>query len=220
MDLQKKIPPSRILKTVPPAKIKKDLERYRALAIELGADTAAVIPTREISIDERVRAKCQIPLCKHYGGNFNCPPYAPDLDFMRRVLRRYRHAILFSVKGPTADFAGENRKRGIKDNPARLRLFQICSKIESTAFYDGYYLALALGQGPCKTLWCLDQPCAALQPGGSCRYPLKTRLSVESVGIDVFKLVAGRGWDIFPCGERVDESKLPHVLLVGLILVC
>jgi predicted metal-binding protein len=219
MTLKEKLTPSRIPKTIPPAKIKKDLERYRKMALELGADTAVVIPAKSIPIDERVRAKCQIPKCPHYGGNSNCPPLAPTVDFMRKVIRRYRYGVLFAVKGPTADFVGKSKKVGLKDNPSRLRLFEICTELESTAFYDGYRLALALGQGPCKTLWCLDQPCAAIQPGGSCRFPLKTRLSMESVGIDVFKVVADQGWEIFPCGARVDETKVPHILLTGLVLI-
>ncbi len=218
--LKHKIAPSKILERVPARKIKEDLKRYRAMAVELGADTAEIIPTNQIVIDERVRAKCQIPNCIYFGTNSNCPPYAPALEFMRKFIGRYRYGILFSVKGNTGDFIGHDRKRGIHENPARRQLFQICAEIESTAFYNGYPLTVSLGTGPCKSFWCTDQPCQGLQPGAGCRFPLKARISMEATGIDVFKLVSHHGWDIYPCGERVENEKLPHIRLVGLALIC
>ena len=104
-------------------------------------------------------------------------------------------------------------------NQAKTILNTICSEIESRAFYEGYHLALALGQGPCKSYWCPDQSCSALEPGGTCRFSLKARTSVEAVGIDAFSMAAKRGWEIYPCGARVEPDKLPHVLLIGLILI-
>jgi len=221
MDLfDRKLEPHRIVDVIPATKIREDLERYKGRALELGADTAEIIPTNEISIDERVRAKCQIPNCIYFGTNFNCPPYAPDLDFMRKFVGRYKYGVLFSVKGETADFIGKNRKRGVNENPARLLLFQICAELESTAFYEGYHLAISLGAGPCKSFWCTKEPCSALQPGAGCRFPLKARISLEACGMDVFKLISHYGWAIYPCGERVAPEKLPHTRLVGLALIC
>jgi predicted metal-binding protein len=216
----KKKASNKILDIIPAAKIQEDLERYKRMALELGADTAEVIPTNVISIDERVRAKCQIPNCIYFGTNLNCPPYAPDINFMRKFVSKYRYGVLFSVKGNTMDFIGKNRKRGVHENPARLLLFQICAEIESTAFYDGYHLTIALGTGPCKSFWCTNEPCSGIQPGAGCRFPLKARISLEACGMDVFKLVSHYGWSIYPCGERVDPEKLPHIRLVGLALVC
>lgn len=42
---------------------------------------------------------------------------------------------------------------------------------------------------------------------------------MEALGLDAFSMAARQGWEIYPCGERVDPDALPHVLLVGLILV-
>jgi len=214
------IRPRRIEPQVESSRLTADLERYRLMAIEIGAADAAVIPSGEIPVDERVRAKCMYPKCTFYGNNFNCPPHAPDLDFTRRLVARYTHGILFCVKGKTSDFTGTDfLKREARKNPAKLILNTVCCEIESHAFYDGYPFALALGQGPCKSFWCPDQPCAALEPGGTCRFPLKSRSSVEALGIDAYSMAAGRGWEIYPCGKRVEASGLPHVLLIGLVLV-
>lgn len=212
--------PRRIGLRVSPPRLPVDLDRYRQLALDFGAADAAVISSRDIPVDERVRAKCMYPKCTFYGNNINCPPHAPELEFIRKLIAQYTFGILFCVKGETADFTGSDfLKRPARKNPAKLVLNTVCSEIESRAFYDGYPFALALGQGPCKTFWCPDQPCAALEPGGVCRFPLKSRSSVEALGIDAYSMAAGRGWEIYPCGTRVEASALPHVLLIGLILI-
>lgn len=200
--------------------IGRDLERYRCMALEMGAGGAAVVPAREIIISEKVRAKCIYPKCEFYGTSLNCPPHAPDLPFMRKLIRRYRSAILFHVKGETPDFAGPVSEGGKRSKHAtRMRLNSICAELESTAFYDGYPFSLAFGQGPCKSFWCPERDCEGLEPGKRCRFALKARASMEAVGMDVFNMAAGQGWEIYPCGARVDPQKLPHVLLVGIVLI-
>jgi predicted metal-binding protein len=220
-EIRDEIVPRRILDRIPLKRVHEDLERYQAKAIEMGAEAAKIISSKQIIIDERVRSKCIYPKCVYYGTNTNCPPYVPDLDFTRKVIGNYHYAILFSVKSKTEDFIGTDylkKSRGIK-NPGRLLLNHICSEIESRSYYEGYYLSMAFGQGPCKSFWCPDQPCAALQPGTSCRFPLKSRGSMEALGMDVFKMASRQGWEIYPCGERAKREDLPHVLLVGLALI-
>ncbi len=212
--------PKRITITPPPSKIESDLGGFQRMAIELGATDAAVVSSDEIIVDERVRAKCMYPKCMFYGNNINCPPHAPDLDFMRKLIARYSHGILFCVKGDPKDFVGADfLKRVGKKNPAKITLNTICAEIESRAFYEGYQFALAFGQGPCKSFWCPDQPCAGLQEEKTCRFSLKARTSVEAVGIDAYTMAAKRGWEIYPCGARVEPAGLPHVLLIGLVLI-
>ena len=107
----------------------------------------------------------------------------------------------------------------IQKDETKILFNRICTEIESRAFYDGYHLALAFGHGTCKSLWCPDVACAGLEPGKGCRFPLKSRSSMEAVGMDVFTMVARRGWEIYPVAERVDVAEIPHVLLVGLVLI-
>jgi predicted metal-binding protein len=218
--MQETLKPRKISATLSPLKIKEDLEKFRRLAMELGAEGAEVISSTEIIVDERVRAKCLYPKCGFYGSNLNCPPHAPDLGFVRALIAKYRYGILFCVKGHTDDFVGTDfLKRVGRDNQAKKSLNTICAEIESRAFYEGYHLALAFGQGPCKSFWCPDKPCAGLGEERKCRFSLKARSSVEAVGIDAFSMAARQGWEIYPCGSRVEREKLPHVLLIGLILI-
>jgi hypothetical protein len=42
--------------------------------------------------------------------------------------------------------------------------------IEAEAYYNGYHLALAFGNGSCKGLFCADVECRALVPGQACSH--------------------------------------------------
>ena len=53
--------------------LQADLERYRELALALGASEAAIIPAGTVIIDERVRLKCVVPRCLRAGK----PPIVP-----------------------------------------------------------------------------------------------------------------------------------------------
>lgn len=86
------------MKEISASRIEQDLERYRNMSIEIGTSAAAIISSNEIIIDERVRAKCIYPKCDHYGVCINCPPYAPDLGFIRKVIKNYHYTVLFCVK--------------------------------------------------------------------------------------------------------------------------
>jgi predicted metal-binding protein len=218
--LKEFVEPKKIPAHIHPSKVIEDLERFRTMALDLGAMDASVITSDEVIIDERVRAKCLYPKCAFYGTNINCPPHTSDLDFVRKLVAKYTYGILFCVKGEPKDFVGPDfLKRVGKKNQAKTTVIKICSEIESRAFYEGYPFALALGQGPCKSYWCADQSCTALLDGGTCRFALKARSSVEALGMDAFSMAAKRGWEVYPCGARVELEKLPHVLLIGLILV-
>jgi predicted metal-binding protein len=55
-------------------RLQQDLERYRELALQLGATQAKIVRTADIPVDERVTLKCQIPRCFGYGVSAHCPP--------------------------------------------------------------------------------------------------------------------------------------------------
>jgi hypothetical protein len=78
-------------------KLLADLEKYRRMALELGATDAKVIPASMVTVDERVRLKCSFPRCHLYGETPNCPPYTPEPEFMRKALSKYSYAVLFSA---------------------------------------------------------------------------------------------------------------------------
>ena len=91
----------KIVEAVPEEVLQQDLEKYRQRAIELGATDAKIITTDMISIDERVRAKCIVPLCSNYGTSANCPPHTMDLDFIREVVKNFQCAIFYMTRVPS-----------------------------------------------------------------------------------------------------------------------
>ena len=209
----------KILETVPDEMLQQDLEKYRQRAVKLGATDAKIISTDVILIDDRVRAKCIYPKCRAYGTNANCPPYAMDLDQVRKIVNGFKYAIFMKTEVPSELFAGqEARDKGLFD-PATRKNHEIVSKIEAEAFFDGYHLALGFAGGSCKRTFCPNTECTALIPGQSCRHSLRARSSMEGVGMDAFTMAAKVGWAIYPIGASISPSEVPYGTRLGLVLI-
>lgn len=199
--------------------LKSDLETLKQKTLELGASMAEVIPAKWVEIDERVMLKCANPLCSYYGTNIHCPPHHGfELEFMRKAFNRYSWAILFGLDvKPIVHFAGNSveRQGGIQWSE---KCMEITGKVETLAFGMGYYLALGLSQGCCLRALCHQDRCLILG-GGKCPYPLKSRSSIECLGVDVFRLVTKVGWDIYPIYRSVDLEEVPCALAVGMVFI-
>jgi predicted metal-binding protein len=55
--------------------------------------------------------------------------------------------------------------------------------------------------------------------GQRCRMSLRSRPSMEAVGIDVYHLVARQDWDIYPIGSGAKPEDIPKGVLAGLVIV-
>lgn len=198
--------------------LKKKLEDYKEKAIELGASKAKIIKTEDILVDERVTLKCQVPRCFGYGVSAHCPPNTLKPADLRMHLTKYKWAIFFIIDFPSEVIVRDNST--IKERVAAYqKVFKIVSEIESVAFYDGYYLAFGFAAGTCRHIFCgLEKNCLAME-GQRCRFSLIARPSMEAVGIDVFKMVAQAGWEIYPIGSNAEAIEVPKGTLAGLIIV-
>jgi predicted metal-binding protein len=209
----------KILKKISTEVLKKDLSKYQQLAIALGATDARIIKTGTIVIDERVRAKCIHPKCVQYGTNANCPPFAMELDQVKKVVNGFKYAIFLKLNVPANEETGTTANKNWSYRRGMAKIFEIVAKVESAAYYDGYYLALGFASGSCKGVFCPNEECTALVAGQRCRYPLKSRSSVEGVGIDAFIMAARLGWDIYPLGDSSSPDNIPHGTKLGLVLI-
>jgi predicted metal-binding protein len=211
--------PSRlILLQVPHETLMQDLKSFKEKALELGASMAEIIPADWVEIDERVRLKCIVPMCPHYGKSAFCPPNAPDTDFMRRALSRYQWAIVFALDVlPVSEFSDRDvqRKAGVQWTK---RNIEITGRLETTAFGNGYYLAMGFCQSSCNATLCASEKCQVLQ-GNKCAHPLKARPSMEGIGIDVYRLVRKVGWEMYPIYRSVDPTTVPQALAVGIVFI-
>ncbi|OGV68742.1 MAG: hypothetical protein A3K19_11950 [Lentisphaerae bacterium RIFOXYB12_FULL_65_16] len=204
------------LKT-PAAKMRQDLKRYCALAGELGAADARAIPARQVTVDERVTLKCCVPKCFGYGTCANCPPHSMKPAETRQIVGMYRWAVAIKLDVPPEVIVRD--KATIEPRVAAYqKVFKIVNQLESAAFYDGHYLAVGFAAGSCKSTFCFDQECQVLK-GQKCRLALRSRPSMESVGIDCYRLATEQGWAIYPIGSDAKPPCIPHGTLMGLILV-
>jgi predicted metal-binding protein len=98
-------------------------------------------------------------------------------------------------------------------------VFKIVNEVESTAFYDGYYFAVGFAAGSCRHTYCgLEQNCQALR-GEKCRFSLRSRPSMEAVGIDVYRMAVAAGWEMYPIGSSAEPGDIPFGNLAGIVIV-
>jgi predicted metal-binding protein len=201
--------------------LKADLERYCQMAVELGASGAVIIPASWVTVDERVRLKCVVPRCIRAGETPCCPPYAPDLDLVRRALSRFSWAILLKGDvGPIEEYApgkgtvkGEQRKTLLYHQKSAEVVYQV----ERQAYKDGYHLAMGFGGGSCKDYLCRGVICQFLD-SGRCRFPQRARPTMEGVGVDVHSLINRVGWESYALLD--DLSLVPCAITVGIVFIC
>ena len=77
-----------------------DLGTLCEMARSYGASDAAVLESRDIVLDPRVKLKCMVPQCANYGRNLMCPPNVMGMDDFSEVLERYTRSILVQYPIP------------------------------------------------------------------------------------------------------------------------
>ncbi len=140
------------------------LEKYIALARDLGADHAVEFNIEQIAFDSRTILKCMFG-CSDWGYGHTCPSRKDSLQpwEYEKVLRNY--------------------KRGIIIHSTDKKISQDVSfEIERQAFIDGFYFAFSMSDCSCC------EKCTGFA-GAKCANPKKARPAFHSVGIDVFKTV-------------------------------
>ena len=194
------------------------LEKYRKKSLEMGASRSEIIDVKNISVEDKVILKCQVPRCFGYGVCANCPPHTLKPLRLKEILKEFNKAVFFSIDVPPEIIIRD--KKTIKERISVYRKsFKIVSTIESMAFYDGYYLSFGFGSGSCRHTFCsLEENCQALQ-GKKCKYSLLSRSSMEAVGINVYKMAANIGWDIYPIGSGAQACDIRKGVLTGILIV-
>jgi predicted metal-binding protein len=200
--------------------LRADLARYRQMALDLGASAAEIIRASDVVIDERVRLKCTVPRCIRAGETPNCPPYAPDLELVRKALGRYHYAILFKCDvGPIEEYIpgrGSTREEQRRVLSFHEQSGKLVYELERQAYKDGYHLAMGFGGGSCKDYLCKGLICQYLD-SGRCRFPHRARPAMEAVGMDVLDLVNKVGWAAYALVN--DLSTVPCAITVGIVFV-
>ncbi|WP_179953420.1 DUF2284 domain-containing protein [Desulfobotulus mexicanus] len=176
------------------------LNEISSRLMQEGASVTKIVKSSAILVDERVRIKCQIPICDTYGKNLMCPPLVvPSIEFFRKALSLYNEAILIQVKADIPQHSAEGRKTEIYAPAGKLH--HLVNQAEKWAFEYRYRFALGLIGGCCR----LCDSCVALTGKTICRHPFKARPSMEAMGIDVLATLerAGLKTATFPVAESV-----------------
>jgi predicted metal-binding protein len=174
-----------------------DLGKYCEKAIQTGATHAKFIHPSTVVIAPWVRFKCQFGCSfKHH---YNCPPHAPALSETQAFLDSYHRAILFHAEAPYSKERGKNV----------MAYNEMLVNLEGELFKDGYYKAFVMLAGPCA----LCKECGIVE-GVPCRFPAKTRPSMESCGIDVFQTARNNGFFITTLKEKSETQNLYCLMLV------
>ncbi len=203
-------------------------------AREKGAYRAKVFSARQVVVDERVRMKCQIPLCPHFGRSLTCPPNVPTVEEFRTALGLYKKALLLqtrsAIRGENEAYDKEEVKKffsspgkipaankGEEDvgpddfkgaKAAALRLHKLVNEVEGRAMALGFPYALGLIGGECM----LCSECVGAPSGQACRRPFEARPSMEGVGIDVIRTSIKAGLP-FECPPKKE------IIWSGLVLI-
>jgi len=189
------------------------LMRLKKTAVELGANDARIISTDRIPIEDRIVEMCKKPPCECYCMSANCPPHVTKPREARKWMLSYEVALLFKMDVPPRILFSEESLDVFS------KTFVICTGLESLSHDLGYVHSKGLAAGPCKSVFCRNTPCEALQNGGKCRYPSLGRPSMEALGVNVFRLVKDVGWKIYPILKSTNPEDVPSGTLAGLLLV-
>ncbi|MCX7817518.1 MAG: DUF2284 domain-containing protein [Syntrophales bacterium] len=174
-----------------------DLRKYCDAARGFGAKDAKVIDPASVVTAPWVRFKCLFG-CP-YRHRYSCPPHTPTPEQTRKMLDSYRRAILFHVEAPYSKERAKNMVAYLEN----------LAKLEGEMFKDGYYKAFVMLAGPCV----LCKECGLIE-GVPCRFPARTRPSMEACGIDVFQTARNNGFFIKTLREKTETQNLFCLMLV------
>jgi predicted metal-binding protein len=174
-----------------------DLRQWCDRALALGAGAATPMGTQDVVVAEWVRLKCLYG-CDDVGTYRTCPPNAPPVEQIRRVVGEFERAILLEA-GP---FVGAEKS----DDESR-RLNEAGLALERELFLAGFHKAWLMGAGPCDF-------CGACTRGDDCPTPERARPSMEGCGVDVYATARNAGRQIDVVRSREDDYRFFALVLV------
>ena len=180
----------------------KNINHFKKRALELGVDKAIVVmPKRDIVFDERSRLLC-VNNCWNYGNRMTCPPNIPNINYEKAV-KQYKKGLLIVLDREFKNEKESFRKCKVESTNT---LHFILLQLEQEAFNEGYSMATSFIGGSCKL-------CKECDKSG-CRFPKKSRIPMEAVGMDVIQTVEKYNIDIKFPAEKYEKLKR-----VGLFLL-
>ena len=160
-------------------------------ATALGLTTCLAFDAALLEPEEQVRTYCRSNKCGTYGRNYMCPPYSGMLGKLRNKFRDYTGGWLLQYSVP---LDVKNDREGLVRS--KLDFHRKVLELEKAFPPDGRVWGLIGGScGLCEA-------CNVLM-GKPCAHSRDARSSLESVGIDVAKLLENVGLTLEFRNDRV-----------------
>jgi len=209
---------------------KRDMKEICDKAKAQGAETAKLIEAKKVAVDERVTLKCAIPPCECYGKCLMDPPFSPKAEETRKVVSKYKYAILTDVTAPlpkeywamiqTEDlslcrlqYTNEAMQfERMTQMPLWFKLHDIVMAIEREAHNRGYFFATGYVASTCYLCYDPSRHTGYCDTSGPCKHPYEARPSMEASGIDVFSTYRN-------VGMKLKMASLEKLTWSGLVLI-
>jgi len=202
--------------TMSETEIRSHLNSLLEEGLNAGMNQAEIITTDNVVVDERVLYKC-IFSCTGYNNNLNCPPFVMKPEETRKLLKQYNYGILYRKLDAPENFCGPQASTHKKWAEISRDLQGIMANLENSAFYKGFYFALAFGGGRCR--FCsLEGDCKGLE-NRICIQPYKSKPPMEAIGIDVYSTLRALNWKVSVIGRNTDPKSVDTAGFCGLLLV-
>jgi len=196
------------------SKISWMLKELIQLAFRSGASGATAISTGDILVEDDLAKLCREPQCESYGLSTSCPPHVSGPSGFRKLLKKFKHAIVIKIDVPLEILLSSERRDIMK------LLHEIAAGIEQAAVKTGYPSSKAFAGGSCKKIFCHDYDgCRVLTEGGECRNPRYARPSMSGFGINVSKLMQAAGWTMNRYNSEANPDTASTAPICGLILI-
>ncbi len=186
----------------------QELETLKTSAMGAGATHVARIRADEIVVRDDLARLCREG-CGNHGQSASCPPHVAGPGGFRKMLEQFRQAFVVRMEVPVESLYS------IASQDLFRLLHEVVAAIEKSAKDLGYTRAQAFAGGPCKQLFCREQPDCARIAGGACRHPDIARPSMSGFGIDVAKLSQKAGWGDAPAQGPDGMASLYGLVLIG-----
>ena len=152
-------------------------------AHQLGIETCVEFDTFLLKPEQRIRDLCRENKCGKFKNHYMCPPYTGSLKSIEEKLLEFRKGILLQYSKP---LDVKNDSEGL--TKSKLEFHKKILALELFADSSGLPRAMGMIGGSCE----LCETCKAVTKE-PCPYPVKARMSLESIAIDVMALLKHLG---------------------------
>jgi len=180
--------------------VKDYITELKSLSEKIGLIESIEFDPSLLLPEERIREYCYQNLCGHYGKHYMCPPFIGSIEENKNTLSKYNKAIL--VRYSEEVNVKEDRRKVEK---TKIDFHKKILELEKFLYQEGIE-AWGIVGGNCS--FCIECKAVTSRP---CKHPHKARPSLESLGIDVQKLLDNFGLD--------NKFYLDKVVWTGCILI-